>query len=506
MTMIEIRNFSPREYQKNIVETAKAKNTLICLPTGTGKTKTAMLVAVERLNKYAFSKVLICSPTKPLASQICREFRECTNMNPEEMNLLTGQVSPEQRSKIWSESQVIVATPQTIESDLENKRISLEDVSLLCIDECHRSKENFANTTVAKIYSTTAKNPRIIGLTASPGSSKEIIDFVCQNLFIEAVEVRTAEDEDIKEYIQEKNMEYIKVDLSQELQEISNLLTPLYKTKVGDLRKFGMFKPVGVVNKRDLLMMQNQLLKDIRQGNHAAYSGISMVTQAIKLSYLIELVETQSLSSAQEYLERIDGEKSKASAFLRNQKQVMEAKKKIMEALVKEVKHPKLIKLKEIIQQEVQHPDARIIVFANFRSMVDEIVSELTKENIKAKKFVGQSDKKNKGLKQKEQLETIQQFKDREFKVLVASSVGEEGLDIPEVNAVIFYEPVPSELRRVQRSGRTGRTKPGKIIYLITKKTRDEAYHWVAQKKEIKMQNILQSMKRKQEQQTTLNK
>jgi len=506
MTMIEIRNFSPREYQKNILETAKAKNTLVCLPTGTGKTKTAVLVAIERLNKHTFSKVLICSPTKPLASQICKEFKECTNIAPEEINLLTGQVSPDQRAKIWSGSQVIVATPQTIESDLENKRISLEDVSLLCIDECHRSKENFANTIVAKIYNATAKNQRILGLTASPGSTKEIIDFVCQNLFIEAVEVRTAEDEDIKEYIQEKNMEYIKVDLPQEFTDISNLLTPVYRTKVGDLRKFGMFKPVGVVNKRDLLMMQQQLLKDIRHGNHAAYSGISMVTQAIKLSYLIELVETQGLAAAQEYVTKVEGEKSKAATFLRNQKQVIEAKKKIAEALARGIKHPKMIKLKEIVAEEVKNPDARIIVFANLRTMVDEIVEELTKDNIKAKKFVGQSDKKNKGLKQKEQLETIQQFKDREFKVLVASSVGEEGLDIPEVNAVIFYEPVPSELRRVQRSGRTGRTMPGKIIYLITKKTRDEAYHWVAQKKEIKMQNILQSMKRKQEQQTTLAK
>ena len=192
---------------------------------------------------------------------------------------------------------------------------------------------------------------------------------------------------------------------------------------------------------------------------------------------------------------------------MRNQKQVVEATKKITEALAKGIKHPKMIKLKEIVLEEVKNPDARVIVFANLRSVIDEIVEELTKENIKAKKFVGQSDKKNKGLKQKEQIETIQQFKDKEFKVLVASSVGEEGLDIPEVNTVIFYEPVPSELRRVQRSGRTSRTMPGKIIYLITKKTRDEAYHWVAQKKEVKMQNILRSMKRKQqERQATLGK
>src|SRR3989344_8745988 len=173
--MIEIRNFFPREYQKNILETCKQKNTLVCLPTGTGKTKAAILLAVERLNKYAFSKVLVCSPTKPLASQICREFKDCTNINAEEINLLTGQVAPDQRAKIWESSQVIVATPQTIESDLKNKRISLENVSLLCIDECHRSKENFANTSVAKIYTETAKNPRILGLTPPPDSSKEII-------------------------------------------------------------------------------------------------------------------------------------------------------------------------------------------------------------------------------------------------------------------------------------------------------------------------------------------
>lgn len=504
--MIEIRSFSPREYQKNILATCKEKNTLVCLPTGTGKTKAAILVAVERLNKHAFSKVLMCSPTKPLASQICREFKDCTNIAPEEINLLTGQISPDQRAKIWSQSQVIVATPQTIESDLENRRISLENVALLCIDECHRSKENFANTAVAKIYQQTAKNPRILGLTASPGSSKEIIDLVCQNLFIEAVEIRTEEDEDIKPYMQEKNMEFIKVDLPQEMMNISNLLTPVYKTKVGDLRKFGMFKPAGAVNRRDLLMMQQRLLQDIRHGNPAAYSGITMVTQAIKLSYLIELVETQSLAVAQEYLEKIEKEKSRAATFLRNQKPVAEARKKIAEALAQNMKHPKLIKLKEMIHQELTNPEVRIIVFANLRSIVDEIVAELSKENIKAKKFIGQSNKKNKGLKQKEQLETIQQFKDKQFNVLVASSVGEEGLDIPEVNAVIFYEPVPSELRRVQRSGRTGRTKPGKIVYLITKKTRDEAYHWVAQKKEVKMHNILQSMKRKQEQQTTLAK
>ena len=79
--------------------------------------------------------------------------------------------------------------------------------------------------------------------------------------------------------------------------------------------------------------------------------------------------------------------------------------------------------------------------------------------------------------------------------ILVASSVAEEGIDIPEVNAVIFYEPIGSELRKIQRAGRTGRTKPGKIIFLITKETRDVGLFFSSMRKEKKMKNTLNKMK-----------
>jgi len=98
-------------------------------------------------------------------------------------------------------------------------------------------------------------------------------------------------------------------------------------------------------------------------------------------------------------------------------------------------------------------------------------------------------------------MQLLEDFKEGKFNVLVASSVGEEGLDIPEVQTVMFYEPVASELRRIQRSGRTGRTKPGKVIYLITKGTKDEAYHWASERKQKKMKDMLYKLK---EGQTTL--
>ncbi len=170
--MIEIKNFTPRQYQEDIFNNSKEANTLVCLPTGTGKTKNAIMLTVYRLNEYPNSKVLICSPTKPLSNQICEEFKECTNLDDNKIKLLTGAIKPEERSEMYKESTVIVATPQTIQKDLENDRVRLDDFSMLCIDEAHRSREKFANTIVAKKYLDQAKNPRILALTASPGGTK----------------------------------------------------------------------------------------------------------------------------------------------------------------------------------------------------------------------------------------------------------------------------------------------------------------------------------------------
>jgi Fanconi anemia group M protein len=89
----------------------------------------------------------------------------------------------------------------------------------------------------------------------------------------------------------------------------------------------------------------------------------------------------------------------------------------------------------------------------------------------------------------------LERFKNNEFNVLVMSSVGEEGLDIPAVDKVIFYEPVPSAIRTIQRRGRTGRQSKGEVIVLVTKGTRDEGYRWSAFHKENRMQKIMNDLK-----------
>jgi len=143
-----------------------------------------------------------------------------------------------------------------------------------------------------------------------------------------------------------------------------------------------------------------------------------------------------------------------------------------------------------VARQFREHPDSKIIIFTNFRETVREIESVL--KNVELARpiiLVGQKD-----LSQKEQMEIIMEY-NRQANCLITTSIGEEGLSLEAADLAIFYEPVPSEIRQIQRRGRVGRTKAGKISILVTKGTRDEAYKWAAYNKEKKMRKSLYQMK-----------
>ncbi|MCX6749502.1 MAG: helicase-related protein, partial [Candidatus Pacearchaeota archaeon] len=171
------------------------------------------------------------------------------------------------------------------------------------------------------------------------------------------------------------------------------------------------------------------------------------------------------------------------------------------ELLAKEQEHPKIEALRNIVKKEFQeNKKVKIIVFSQFRETARILCKTLNSlKGINAKVFVGQAKKEDadgaSGLTQKEQKKIIQEFSSREINVLCATSIGEEGLDIPEVNVVIFYEPVPSAIRAIQRAGRTARLMKGKLIMLITRKTRDEAFFYSSRSKEKKMHLAISSVK-----------
>lgn len=497
-----LNNIKPRKYQQDIFETCKEKNCLVVLPTGIGKTLIALMLSIYTQKKYPGSKTLFLAPTRPLAEQHLNYFKKHLPELFAELTLFTGKTIAKKRKELWEYSDIIFSTPQCIQNDLKNNLYSLEDTSLLIEDECHRCLKNYAYTDVAKAYNEQAKNPKVLGLTASPGTDKKTIKQIAKNLGIESIEVRTRESEDVKEYLQELKIETIKLDFPSELKEIQILLQELHKKKIEELKNRGvLFKPA---TKKNILELQGSIMNRISSGdrNFNVLAAASACAQAIKLQYSLELLETQTISSLQRYMQDLfkqaEQKKSRAVQQLVKNPVFNQSYIKTTELIVKKIENPKLQKLKEIIEQEFRKDiNKKIIVFSQYRETIVKICKTLNEiPKVNAKAFVGQLKKGETGLSQKEQQEVLNKFREGSTNIIVASSIGEEGLDIIEVSAVIFYEPIPSAIRSLQRRGRTARLKPGKLIILMNKNTIDESYYWSAFHKEKKMYQAIESVKK----------
>jgi len=241
--------------------------------------------------------------------------------------------------------------------------------------------------------------------------------------------------------------------------------------------------------------------------NFNYFAGISACAQAIKLAHLIELLETQTLHTSLNYMknlfEQAEQNKSKAAKQIAKNPEFNQAYIKTQELIAKNLEHPKLLQLKSLIEESIKNnPKNKTIVFSQYRDTVGKICQELNKiPNINAKVFVGQAKKTTKqgesGLSQKEQHQIIEEFKSGEINIIGATSIGEEGLDIPEVNSVIFYEPIPSAIRSIQRRGRTARLMKGKLIILLTLGTLDEIFYYASRAKEKRMYKAISYIKDK---------
>ena len=499
-----------RLYQQLLAgDVLKKGNTMIVAPTALGKTIVAVLVASDRLEKVKKSKILILSPSKPLAIQHESSFKEfltvpCTS--------ITGAVKTDERVKRWEESQVISATPQTVESDLLNGRYSLKDVSLIVFDECHHAVGSYSYVYLASRYVKESKFNLVLGLTASPGSDKSKIKEVCENLFIQNIVVKSEDDDDVRPYFNPVKIDWVKVKMSEELEKIKESVNKALKIRLKGLKNMGVIKTVSV-SKVDILKARGRVQNRIgRSANppKECFQAISVLSAVINIQHSLELIETQGVSTFNKYISRLRKKKTKAAKSLLLDDNFGRAVRLAFDAERNGWEHPKLRKLTNILKKElsvdskqtklqstryvknIDENSSKIIVFTQYRDTLEMIHNKLEKEGIKSAKFFGQAAKDGeKGLTQKEQKNIIKSFKKGEFDVLISTSVAEEGIDIPAVDLVILYEPVPSEVRMIQRRGRTGRKRTGRVKVLITEGTRDEGYYWSSIRKEDRMRHQL---------------
>ncbi|MDR3782825.1 MAG: helicase-related protein [Candidatus Nitrosotalea sp.] len=453
-----------RDYQDNLAKQAISENCLIVLPTGLGKTTVALHVIAEFLSRGK-GGVLFLAPTRVLAHQHYEFLKN--NLLIDDVALVTGEDLLAKRKKLWINS-VICATPEIVKNDLDRQIVSPEQFSLVIFDEAHRTVGDYAYSGIAERFANT--NVRIIGMTATLPSEKQKAEEMIKILKIASIAQRNEESPDVSPYVQQTDTQWIVVDLPPEMKEIQTLIKATIDSRYSELKKLGL-NLSGNRSMSELLRVREFV---IRQNRRAA----KPLFTAIRLIHALNVFESHGITSFLRFCERTQEKKGVGIRDLfENDMNFGKAVRLAKEAQAKGIEHSKMEKLKEVL---LGIP-GKALVFTSYRDSVDVIHQKLNEMGISAGFLIGKAGET--GLKQKKQIETIQKFRDGEYKVLIATRVGEEGLDISEVNLVVFFDNVPSSIRYVQRKGRTGRKDYGKLIVLIAKDTTDETYYWIGKRK-----------------------
>ncbi len=488
-----------RAYQLEAVDVALSSSTLLVLPTAAGKTAVAwMAIAemLERTNGWA----LMIAPTAALVKQHLDDLELVFDKDLRKPISMSGAIPPSKREGMWNKGRLVVSTPQVVRNDVNRGLLDLSDCCLLIIDEAHHSTGERAEAQVADLYLELANEPLILGMTASPGSNTEKVQEICNRLRVGRIHLRTSEDNMLSEHLANLDIEELKVRVPDEIRELAEPLVRWQESIVERERRLGRYVMPGAVTHRGLANAMERANLAVRRGQADAYGSMSRIGLAMSLHHLINHLLCQGLAAAKEFLDRKetgeDAEKKNTRNLLRDSR-IRSLRDSLAEM---PESHSKVGAVRRLVRERIRRdPESRIIVFATYRDTVSALETALLNlKDVRPIQFIGQSKRgSGTGLTPKQQVERIESFRSGEGNVLIATSVGEEGLDIPTADLVIFYEPVASEIRTIQRRGRTGRQRDGDVVVLIAEDTRDEGARAAALRREQNMHRAVARVGRK---------
>lgn len=480
-----------RDYQFNIVQRGLFNNLLVALPTGLGKTFIAATIMLNWFRWTTEAQIVFVAPTKPLVAQQIDACFKIAGIPRSATTMLTGGVSPALRSEEWKSKRVFFMTPQTLLNDLKHGYTDPKKIVLLVVDEAHRATGAYAYVEVVSFMRRFNQSFRVLALTATPGADVESVQKVIDGLDISRVEIRTENSFDICSYVHQRSIEKHVFQNSEEMEMCMELysqaLQPLVSTVNGlnaywskdplDLTPFGCQQ----AKKKWMAEAGNNANQGVKFMVHAAFAILGSISQGM------DLLKYHGMGPFYVKLKEFKKESEKTKSKYKRQILESESFQKLMVRLQgwvtddNFVGHPKLDFLQQVILEHFANAgegnnaegappsQTRIMVFAHFRDSAEEISRILKRHQpmIRPRIFVGQANGKNsEGMSQKDQLEAIEQFKQGTFNTLIATSIGEEGLDIGEVDLIICYDSKASPIRMLQRMGRTGRKRQGKIVML----------------------------------------
>ncbi|KAM8808011.1 Fanconi anemia group M protein [Eudromia elegans] len=518
-------NYPVRGYQLRMAGAALLANTLVCLPTGLGKTFVAAVVMYNFYRWFPSGKVLFLAPTKPLVAQQMEACARLMGIPPRHMAEMTGGTQVLSRRELWATRRVFFLTPQIMVNDLSRGTCPAVEIKCLVIDEAHKALGNHAYCQVVKELSKYTNQFRILALSATPGSDAKAVQQVISNLLIAKIELCSEDSPEIQPYSHERRVEKIVVPLGKELVEIQNAYIRVLEAFAGRLIKIGVLarREIPSLTKYQIILARDQFRKNPSSQNAGILQGTieGDFALCISLYHGYELLLQMGLRSLFIYfcgimdgskgLTRTRNELGRNEDFMKLYQQlrdmfadtsltsangsphkdrpVSENKKEFIYS------HPKLRKLEEIVVKhfeswkqgcsgqstaESESMDTRVMIFSSFRDSVQEIAEMLSRLRpvVRVMTFVGHSTgKSTRGFTQKEQLEVVKRFREGGYNTLVSTCVGEEGLDIGEVDLIICFDAQKSPIRLVQRMGRTGRKRQGRIVVILAEGREERTYN-----------------------------
>jgi ATP-dependent DNA helicase MPH1 len=496
-----------RDYQFNITQAGLFHNLLVALPTGLGKTFIAATIMLNWFRWTRDSQIIFVAPTKPLVSQQVSACLDIAGIPRSESTMLTGGASPGIRAEEWKSKRVFFMTPQTLINDLKTGIADPKRIVLLVVDEAHRATGAYAYVEVVKFLRRFNNSFRVLALTATPGSTVESVQAVIDGLDISRVEIRTENSIDIRDYVHARNIEIETFENSDEMIFCMDLMSAALQPLLDQLKTLNAYwgrDPMGLTAYGLTMARQQWMQSDAGRNANFGLKGKvnSIFTVLASLAHAIDLLKYHGIVPFYRHVAHFkSGTEGSKSGGGKYQKQVVQDEnfKKLLSHIEPWSKnpefigHPKLEYLKSVILNHfmdrgegkelpdggASQPATRVMIFVHFRDSAEEVTRVLKRYGpmIRPHVFVGQSSAKgSEGMDQKTQLRIIEDFKKGTYNTIVATSIGEEGLDIGEVDLIVCYDSSASPIRMLQRMGRTGRKRAGNITLLLMKGKEEDSY------------------------------
>ena len=484
-----------RDYQYTIVARGLYHNLLVALPTGLGKTFIAATIMLNWFQWTSTAQIVFVAPTKPLVAQQVKACFEVAGIPRSETVMLTGGTPPGIRAEEWRSKRVFFMTPQTIVNDLKTGICDPKRIVLIVVDEAHRATGGYAYVEVVNFLKRFNTSFRVLALTATPGASVESVQEVIDGLGISAIDIRTEQSIDIRPYVHSRKVETILFDQSEEMEMISDLFSKALQPvldKLNGMNAYWARDPMTLTAYGCNQARQKWMLSNAGKNANFGVKGMvnTIFSLLASLAHGIELLKFHGMGPFYHKVLAFRKETNTGEKGSKYRKQIVENEDfQTMMATLQVwisnpdfIGHPKLEYLQSVVLNHFLDAgdgrgaaaplSTRIMIFVHYRDSAEE-VSRVLKRNepmIRPHVFVGQANSKGSdGMDQKTQLEVVQKFKDGIYNTLVATSIGEEGLDIGEVDLIVCYDASASPIRMLQRMGRTGRKRAGNIVVTLMK-------------------------------------